>query len=159
MDKLKSMLRGAKSPNPSNSGPPAASERPPPFDPAQSSTSPASQNALDQETESEVTENGKRLESFHSAIENEKEIEGLAAPVPGNAAAVGGVAEEAAVGDKADKSNEAAEAPDTKEVGDGSHDEESKYPKALPLALLTFGLALATFVVALDNTIIGRQSS
>lgn len=36
-------------------------------------------------------------------------------------------------------------------------DDESKYPKALPLALLTFGLCLTTFVIALDNTIIGER--
>lgn len=34
-------------------------------------------------------------------------------------------------------------------------DDESKYHKALPLAILTFGLCMSTFVVALDNTIIG----
>lgn len=33
-------------------------------------------------------------------------------------------------------------------------DDESKYPKALPLTLLTFGLCVSIFVVALDNTII-----
>ncbi|KKY28642.1 putative mfs transporter [Phaeomoniella chlamydospora] len=33
-------------------------------------------------------------------------------------------------------------------------EDESKYPKGLPLYLLTFGLCLGTFVVALDNTII-----
>lgn len=40
-------------------------------------------------------------------------------------------------------------------VGEAGEDDESKYPKALPLAILTFGLCLSTFVVALDNTIIG----
>lgn len=33
-------------------------------------------------------------------------------------------------------------------------EDESKYLKAFPLAVLTFGLCLSTFVVALDNTII-----
>lgn len=36
----------------------------------------------------------------------------------------------------------------------GVADDPSKYKKGLPLFLLTFGLALSTFVVALDNTII-----
>jgi hypothetical protein len=36
----------------------------------------------------------------------------------------------------------------------GEAEDESKYPKALQLYLLTFGLFLSTFVVALDNTII-----
>jgi fucose permease len=39
--------------------------------------------------------------------------------------------------------------------GEGpGEDDESKYPRALPLAILTLGLCLSTFVVALDNTII-----
>ena len=38
----------------------------------------------------------------------------------------------------------------------GNDADESKYPKALPLWLLTLGLCLSTFVVALDNTIIGK---
>jgi hypothetical protein len=33
-------------------------------------------------------------------------------------------------------------------------DDESKYPKPMQLYLLTFGLAMSTFVIALDNTII-----
>lgn len=38
--------------------------------------------------------------------------------------------------------------------GESGADDESKYPKALPLALLTLGLCVSVFVVALDNTII-----
>lgn len=37
-------------------------------------------------------------------------------------------------------------------------EDESKYPRGIALALLTFGLCLALFVVALDNTIIGKES-
>ena len=40
------------------------------------------------------------------------------------------------------------------DAGQPGEDDESKYPKGGPLAILTFGLCLATFVVALDNTII-----
>ena len=40
------------------------------------------------------------------------------------------------------------------DAGEPGEDDESKYPRALPLALLTFGLCMSTFVVALDNTII-----
>lgn len=39
-------------------------------------------------------------------------------------------------------------------AGEAGVDDESKYKTGLPLHLLTFGLALSTFVVALDNTII-----
>ncbi len=39
------------------------------------------------------------------------------------------------------------------EEGPGE-DDESKYPKPVQLYLLTFGLAMSTFVIALDNTII-----
>lgn len=35
-------------------------------------------------------------------------------------------------------------------------EDESKYPGGVALTLLTFGLCLALFVVALDNTIIGK---
>ena len=35
-------------------------------------------------------------------------------------------------------------------------DDETKYPGGFSLAILTVGLALATFVIALDNTIIGK---
>jgi hypothetical protein len=41
----------------------------------------------------------------------------------------------------------------TEDAGPGE-DDESKYTTGLPLHLLTFGLTLSTFVVALDNTII-----
>lgn len=37
-------------------------------------------------------------------------------------------------------------------------DDESKYPGGFALGILTFGLCMATFVVALDNTIIGELS-
>lgn len=40
---------------------------------------------------------------------------------------------------------------------EAEEDDESKYPKTWALATLTFGLCLATFVVALDNTIIGTS--
>lgn len=42
----------------------------------------------------------------------------------------------------------------TDSAGEEEIEDESKYPKALPLALLTFGLCTSTFTVALDNTII-----
>ena len=35
-------------------------------------------------------------------------------------------------------------------------EDESKYPSGFPLAILTFGLCVSIFVVALDNTIIGE---
>jgi EmrB/QacA subfamily drug resistance transporter len=38
--------------------------------------------------------------------------------------------------------------------GAPGEDDETKYPKSYKLAILTFGLCLSTFVVALDNTII-----
>lgn len=40
------------------------------------------------------------------------------------------------------------------ESGEAGEDDESKYAKGLPLHLLTIGLTLSTFVIALDNTII-----
>src|SRR5271170_5636239 len=40
------------------------------------------------------------------------------------------------------------------DAGEPGEEDESKYPKAFALAILTFGLCMATFVVALDNTII-----
>lgn len=39
--------------------------------------------------------------------------------------------------------------------GEGGDDDESKYPGGFALTVLTVGLCFATFVVALDNTIIG----
>ena len=39
-------------------------------------------------------------------------------------------------------------------TGETGEDDELKYPKAWPLAILTLGLCLSIFVVALDNTII-----
>lgn len=50
----------------------------------------------------------------------------------------------------------ASRATGTSSVGEAGEDDESKYPKALPLLILTFGLCMSTFVVALDNTIIGE---
>lgn len=40
------------------------------------------------------------------------------------------------------------------DAGEPGEDDESKYIRGAPLYLLTFGLVLSTFVVALDNTII-----
>jgi fucose permease len=40
------------------------------------------------------------------------------------------------------------------QAGEPGEDDESKYATGLPLHLLTLGLVLSTFVVALDNTII-----
>ncbi|OAL24890.1 hypothetical protein AYO20_10594 [Fonsecaea nubica] len=42
----------------------------------------------------------------------------------------------------------------TSDAGEPGEDDESKYARGLPLHLLTFGLTLSTFVIALDNTII-----
>lgn len=51
-------------------------------------------------------------------------------------------------------------APTTQNEGDAApaaqEEDESKYLSGTKLALLTFGLATSTFVVALDNTIIGE---
>jgi hypothetical protein len=53
------------------------------------------------------------------------------------------------------KDDEKADATtEVKQTGDENADDASKYPTGTKLALLTFGLAMATFVVALDNTII-----
>jgi hypothetical protein len=41
-----------------------------------------------------------------------------------------------------------------KDADQAGEDDEPNYPKGGPLTILTFGLCLATFVVALDNTII-----
>ena len=51
----------------------------------------------------------------------------------------------------------ASRATELSSVGEAGEDDESKYPKALSLAILTFGLCMSTFVVALDNTIIGES--
>ncbi len=50
----------------------------------------------------------------------------------------------------------ASSATEASSVAEDGEDDESKYPKALPLAILTFGLCLSLFVVALDNTILGE---
>lgn len=47
-----------------------------------------------------------------------------------------------------DEKSEVKKSPDT------TADDDSKYPTGTKLGLLTFGLAMATFVIALDNTII-----
>ena len=49
----------------------------------------------------------------------------------------------------------ASNATEASSVGEAGEEDESKYLKPLPLAILTFGLCLSLFVVALDNTIIG----
>jgi len=53
---------------------------------------------------------------------------------------------------KAEKVAEEQNGPDTEA------EDESKYPGGFALGILTFGLCMATFVVALDNTIIGELS-
>lgn len=44
-------------------------------------------------------------------------------------------------------------------VGNEEKEDETVYPGGAALAVLTFGLCMATFVVALDNTIIGIHSA
>jgi hypothetical protein len=41
-------------------------------------------------------------------------------------------------------------------TGSGEEDDEIIYPGGFQLGILTFGLCMATFVIALDNTIIGK---
>lgn len=45
-------------------------------------------------------------------------------------------------------------APGTEDALNSEEEETPEYPSGLKLALLTFGLCMATFTVALDNTII-----
>jgi MFS family permease len=62
----------------------------------------------------------------------------------------------APIGEKQQTDNEEPN-PEVKkesETSNGETDDDSKYPSGTKLALLTFGLAMATFVIALDNTII-----
>jgi MFS family permease len=53
---------------------------------------------------------------------------------------------------QADKNQD--EKAEVKKESDSTADDDSKYPTGTKLGLLTFGLAMATFVIALDNTII-----
>ena len=73
------------------------------------------------------------------------------------AAAVIVSADERSASDKekaADPARSTATPADAPEDSDAGEDDDSKYPRALPLALLTFGLCLSLFVVALDSSII-----
>lgn len=67
-------------------------------------------------------------------------------------ASIGAVGNGAII-DKAE--NEVNEKEGTAE-GEDEGEDESKYPGVVALTLLTIGLALSCFVVALDNTIIGK---
>ena len=49
----------------------------------------------------------------------------------------------------------ASRATQASSVGEAGEDDESKYPGLIQLASLTFGLCVAVFLIALDNTIIG----
>ncbi|KAL9109715.1 MAG: hypothetical protein Q9187_008126 [Circinaria calcarea] len=69
--------------------------------------------------------------------------------------ASGGAMGDGAIIDKAE--NEVNEKEGTAESEEEAED-ESKYPGGVALTLLTLGLCLSCFVVALDNTIIGKQS-
>ena len=53
-----------------------------------------------------------------------------------------------------DSQEQSTEVKKDSEPANGETDDDSKYPSGTKLALLTFGLAMATFVIALDNTII-----
>jgi len=57
--------------------------------------------------------------------------------------------------------NAAVARPEAEGDNGDSNDEEDEivYPGGVQLALLTFGLCMATFTIALDNTIIGRFST
>ena len=53
-----------------------------------------------------------------------------------------------------EKEEPSTEVKDEDDAAKQEADDASKYPSGTKLAMLTFGLAMATFVVALDNTII-----
>jgi hypothetical protein len=63
-------------------------------------------------------------------------------------------AEPVATGNKEPGLTRTASAATTSSAGEPGQDDESKYLGGLPLYLLTFGLFIATFCVALDNTIL-----
>lgn len=56
--------------------------------------------------------------------------------------------------DETELQRRASSATQDSDAGAAVDEDDSKYPKGGTLAILTFGLCLATFVVALDNTII-----
>jgi hypothetical protein len=56
--------------------------------------------------------------------------------------------------EKVDSPEQNSEVKKETEASNGETDDDSRYPSGTKLALLTFGLAMATFVIALDNTII-----
>lgn len=59
----------------------------------------------------------------------------------------------------ADRSAKTEKAAEEQNGAETEADDESKYPGGFALGILTFGLCMATFVVALDNTIIGELSN
>jgi hypothetical protein len=77
-------------------------------------------------------------------------VAGAVAPLPGQPD--GGA--EPKDGTTVDLNRTSSVATTDSDAGQPGEDDETKYPKGGPLAILTFGLCLATFVVALDNTII-----
>jgi MFS family permease len=56
--------------------------------------------------------------------------------------------------EKVDSPEQNSEVKKETEASNGETDDDSRYPSGTKLALLTSGLAMATFVIALDNTII-----
>ena len=61
--------------------------------------------------------------------------------------------------DKHQVVNEKEATVDTVEEEGQEKEDETKYPGGVALALLTLGLCMSTFVVALDNTIIGKSNN
>lgn len=156
---LESLHRDSPSPASASPAPNSVSQPPATTPPQPSESSSTNHDALVKET----AVNGNADGSFanaHDALGNsEKELEASTATDGEKALS----AEEVVGADNGHDIKETADVSSPEDAGEKAQvdevEDESKYPKALPLYLLTFGLALATFVVALDNTIIGTSTS
>ncbi|KAF3933335.1 hypothetical protein ABW19_dt0202467 [Dactylella cylindrospora] len=99
----------------------------------------------------------KQLEALPETLDS-KDDDRLDVIAERNAPGSSAGSERTAVQEKQEKSGEDDETPvKTEEAAEGTvedEDDESKYPSGLKLTILTIGLCLTTFVIALDNSII-----
>lgn len=101
------------------------------------------------------TETEKSTPAPESQKEEVKEVVDHATEVSPKNEVVDGQKEEHE-GDRgpSEKQEKETEVTEQDKTGSGDNDGDSKYPSGTKLGFLTFGLAMATFVIALDNTII-----
>ena len=150
------------------------------FPPQSSGKESSRQDELDSEKETRVSSDDKEAHLVETSLTGDDKVHGPNVPVGHvqpdeysnshststtsaeeriETGSLGGGSGHVIAEDKHHTVNEKEATTEMIEEEEQEKEDESKYPSGVALTLLTLGLCMSTFVVALDNTIIGKLSS